>query len=351
WLEARAKGQTSAAIQHLVRLQPPVARVIRNGEVVEVELAQIQVGEQIEIRPGERIPVDGLVLSGNSYVDESMITGEPIPAARATGDSLYGGTLNQTGALTLEVRGIGESSVLAQIIRMVEQAQGAKLPIQGMVDRVTRWFVPAVMGLATLTFLIWLIFGPEPALTFGLVNAVAVLIVACPCAMGLATPTSIMVGTGRGAEAGVLFRQGDALQSLQEVDLVALDKTGTLTEGRPQLTDQIQVENCAFSNEQLLALMAAVERSSEHPVARAIVEAADAASEGKSIERLLASDFQSKTGLGVEALVSYQDAEHRVQIGAARWMTQLNLDIQPLHASAETLADQGKSPLYVAVDG
>jgi P-type E1-E2 ATPase len=223
-------------------------------------------GDLVEVRPGERIPVDGAVTEGESYVDESMITGEPVPVAKADGAVLVGGTVNQTGALVFRATAVGADTMLARIIRMVEDAQGSKLPIQALVDRVTMWFVPAVMALAALTFVVWLVFGPEPALTFGLVNAVAVLIIACPCAMGLATPTSIMVGTGRGAEMGVLFRKGEALQLLKEARVVALDKTGTLTEGRPRLTDLEVAEG--FGRDAVLARIAAVEARSEHPIAR-----------------------------------------------------------------------------------
>src|SRR5699024_6477332 len=224
------------------------------------------------IRPGERIPVDGVVLNGSSYIDESMISGEPVPVEKVHGDAVIGGTVNQNGALTIKAEKVGRDTVLAQIITMVEQAQGAKLPIQLLVDKVTMWFVPIVMLLAALTFLGWLIFGPTPALTLALVNSVAVLIIACPCAMGLATPTSIMVGTGRGAQLGVLFRKGEALQRLRSVAVVAVDKTGTLTQGRPELTDLIVTSS--FERNQVLADIATVENQSEHPIAQAIVAAA-----------------------------------------------------------------------------
>jgi len=237
--------------------------------VIEVPVAEVTTDTIVEIRPGERVPVDGEVVEGRSYIDESMITGEPVPVEKHSGDQVVGGTINQNGTLNIRATAIGESSVLAQIIRMVEQAQGSKLPIQMLVDKVTMWFVPMVMLLATLTFIVWFLFGPEPALTFSLVNAVAVLIIACPCAMGLATPTSIMVGTGRGAEMGVLFRKGEALQLLQEVKVVAVDKTGTLTEGRPLLTD-FHVQQ-GFEHKKVLQIVASVEAKSEHPIALAIV--------------------------------------------------------------------------------
>eukprot|EP01036_Dinobryon_divergens_P039827 gene39827-52571_t len=231
-LEARAKGRTSEAIKRLVGLQAKTARVFRDGAVVELPIAEVRPSDLVEVRPGERVPVDGEVTEGASWIDESMISGEPLPVEKTIGSAVTGGTINQTGAFTFRATAVGEATMLAQIIRMVEAAQGGKLPIQALVDRVTMWFVPAVMALAALTFIVWLVFGPEPALTFGLVNAVAVLIIACPCAMGLATPTSIMVGTGRGAELGILFRKGEALQALQDVKVVAFDKTGTLTQDR-----------------------------------------------------------------------------------------------------------------------
>lgn len=337
WMEARAKGRTSQAIQRLVGLQPRTARVRRDGTVREIPVAELRAGELIELRPGERVPTDGTVTEGTSWIDESMITGEPLPVEKRAGSPVTGGTVNQTGALTFRATAVGQATMLAQIIRMVEEAQGGKLPIQGLVDRVTLWFVPAVMGLALLTFLAWLIFGPSPALTFALVNGVAVLIIACPCAMGLATPTSIMVGTGRGAELGILFRRGEALQSLQEVKVVALDKTGTLTEGKPQLTDLTPAPG--FDRATVLAAVAAVEAKSEHPIARALVQAA----EGLALPQI--RDFASHTGQGVSA----QSDAGRIAVGADRFMASLGLDIGALGAAAQTLAEAGKTPLYAAI--
>ena len=340
-LEARARGRTSQAIRHLVGLQPRTAHVRRDGQVVDLPAQALAVGDVVEIRPGERVPVDGEVLEGESFVDESMLTGEPVPVRKISGGRLTGGTVNQTGALAARATAVGDTTVLAQIVRMVEQAQGGKLPIQALVDRVTRWFVPAVMALAALTFAAWMLFGPEPALTYALVNAVAVLIIACPCAMGLATPTSIMVGTGRGAEMGVLFRQGEALQMLQETRVVAVDKTGTLTEGRPTLTD-LQLAP-GFTRAQVLAAMASVEAKSEHPIARAIVVAAQA--EGLALAP--AEGFASSTGNGVRAQV----AGVRVDIGADRLMRELGLAPEAFAAEAQRLGDEGKTPLYAALDG
>ena len=341
FLEARAKGRTSEAIKRLVNLQAKVAHVIRDGRSIEVAVDEVMTGDVVEVRPGERVPVDGEVVEGRSYIDESMISGEPIPVEKQPGSSVVGGTVNQKGALTVRATAVGAQTMLAQIIRMVEQAQGSKLPIQSVVDKVTLWFVPAVMLAALATFLVWLLFGPSPALSFALVNAVAVLIIACPCAMGLATPTSIMVGTGRGAEMGVLFRKGEALQLLKDAQVVAVDKTGTLTEGRPRLTD-LQIAG-GFDRAAVLAAVAAVESRSEHPIARAIVEAAE--EEGMTLPTML--DFESVTGMGVRAAVDGA----RVEVGADRFMRDLDVDISAFAALAAELGTQGKSPLYAAIDG
>lgn len=340
-LEARAKGRTSQAIKRLVGLQAKTARVERNGETVEIALDQVTSGDVVLVRPGEKIPVDGEVVEGASYVDESMITGEPVPVSKGVGAEVVGGTINKTGAFSFRVTKVGSNTVLAQIIRLVEEAQGSKLPIQALVDKVTMWFVPAVMAAAALTFLVWLIFGPDPALTFALVNAVAVLIIACPCAMGLATPTSIMVGTGRAAELGVLFRKGEALQALRDVSVIALDKTGTLTKGRPELTDLVTAEG--FEYNEVLALVAAVETRSEHPIAEAIV----AAAKQRNITLAPIEGFDATPGFGVSAKV----AGRTVAVGADRFMTQLGLDVASFLPTAQRLGKQGKSPLYAAIDG
>ena len=340
-LEARAKGRTSDAIRRLVGLQPRVARVVREGRAVEIPVGDVVQGDLVDVRPGERVPVDGEVVAGESWVDESMITGEPVPVAKSLGSGVVGGTVNQTGAFTLRATAVGAQAMLAQIIRLVEQAQGAKLPIQALVDKVTLWFVPAVMLAAALTFVAWLALGPTPALGLALVNAVAVLIIACPCAMGLATPTSIMVGTGRGAELGVLFRKGEALQLLKDARVVAFDKTGTLTEGRPVLTDLELAPG--FERAAVLRAVAAAESRSEHPIARAIV----AAAEGEGIVLPAASGFESITGMGVRAQVDGV----RVDVGADRHMHALGLDAGAFAATAERLGGEGKSPLYAAIDG
>ncbi len=341
-LEARARGRSSQAIQQLIKLQPQVARVRdADGDFHEVPVGDIKENDVILVRPGDRVPVDGEVMEGQSYIDESMISGEPVPVEKQQGGAVIGGTVNQTGALTIRASHIGQDTVLAQIIRMVEQAQGSKLPIQTLVDKVTMWFVPVVMGIAVLTFIVWLFVGPEPALTLALVNGVAVLIIACPCAMGLATPTSIMVGTGRGAQLGILFRKGEALQRLKSVQVVAVDKTGTLTEGRPELTDLILAEG--FERPSVLTAIAAVEAKSEHPIAQAIVAAARA--ESLSLPEL--DSFESLTGYGVNAVIDGQ----RIEVGADRYMTKLGLDIAVFAETAQRLGDEGKTPLYASIDG
>ncbi|PAX06453.1 heavy metal translocating P-type ATPase [Sphingomonas lenta] len=341
YLEAKAKGRTSEAIKRLVGLTPKTARVERDGKVTELLIADVRAGDVVQVRPGEKVPVDGEVVEGSSYVDESMITGEPVPVAKEAGAEVVGGTINKTGAFSFRATKVGADTVLAHIIRMVEQAQGSKLPIQAMVDKVTAWFVPAVMGVAALTFLIWLVLGPTPALTFALVNAVAVLIIACPCAMGLATPTSIMVGTGRAAELGVLFRKGEALQTLRDVAVVALDKTGTLTKGRPELTDLTPAPG--FERDEVLALVAAVEAKSEHPIADAIVLAAER--RGLRVGSL--QGFEATPGYGVSGTVGGRT----VAVGADRYMAKLGLDVAVFAGEAARLGGEGKSPLYAAIDG
>ena len=339
YLEARAKGRTGAAIAKLMGLRATSARVERDGAVIELPLEKIETGDIIYLRPGEKIATDGIVVEGQSYVDESMITGEPVPVEKTGGAALVGGTVNGTGSLTYRATKVGGDTVLAQIIRMVEEAQGAKLPIQDLVNRITLWFVPAVIAVALVTFGLWLAFGPS--LSHALVAAVAVLIIACPCAMGLATPTSIMVGTGRAAQLGVLFRQGDALQSLQGVKTVALDKTGTLTKGTPELTDLVLMDD--LTEDEVLPLIGAVEARSEHPIAQAILRRAEAAG---PVPREV-SDFQSHTGYGVSALV----AGRRVTLGADRLMTREGIDLGNAQRISADLAKDGKTPLFAAIDG
>ncbi|PJR16365.1 heavy metal translocating P-type ATPase [Sinorhizobium meliloti] len=341
YLEARAKGRTSQAIKRLVGLQPKTAFVLRGGEFVEAQISEVVAGDVIRIRPGEKIPVDGTVIDGSSYVDESMITGEPLPIQKTADSAVVGGTINKTGSITFKATKVGNDTLLAQIIKLVEAAQGSKLPIQALVDRVTGWFVPAVILAAVLAFAAWYAFGPSPALSFALVNAVAVLIIACPCAMGLATPTSIMVGTGRAAELGILFRKGEALQSLRDADVVALDKTGTLTKGRPELTDLVAAEG--FEADEVLFLVASLETLSEHPIAEAIVSAA----KSKGIATAAVAGFEATPGFGVSGSVSGR----QVLVGADRALATNGIDVSGFSTEAERLGASGKSPLYAAIDG
>ncbi|WP_149142217.1 heavy metal translocating P-type ATPase [Gemmobacter caeruleus] len=331
-MEARARGRAGAAIAGLVGLRPDTALLSVPEGWQELPVATIRPGARLMIRPGARVPLDGVVEEGRSAVDEAMLTGEALPVAKAPGDRLTGGTVNGTGALVMQVTEVGGDTVLSRIIAMVEEAQSAKLPVQALVDRITLWFVPAVMGLAVLTVLIWLIFGP--GLAEALVAGVSVLIIACPCAMGLATPVSIMVGTGRAAELGVLFRRGEALQTLSKVRRVAFDKTGTLTEGKPVLTD------LKPASPHLLRLAAAVEGASEHPLARAVVQAAEA----QGLQIPPAQDFAATPGHGAEAMVEGQ----RVTLGAARMFPR---GLGPWQVEGEGFAVQGKTPIYLAVEG
>ncbi|MEX0283151.1 MAG: copper-translocating P-type ATPase [Paracoccaceae bacterium] len=340
-LEARAKGRTGAAIRALLGLQVRTARVLKDGNPTDVDVDTLSVGDLVIVRAGERIATDGVVVDGDSHVDESMITGEPVSVAKSIGAAVTGGTVNGNGSLTFRAERVGSDTTLAQIIRMVEQAQGAKLPIQGLVDRITLWFVPAVMTLAALTVVIWLLFGPDPALTLALVAGVSVLIIACPCAMGLATPTSIMVGTGRAAEMGVLFRKGDALQALSEVDVIALDKTGTITMGKPAVTDLVTAEG--FDADAVLALVASVEAQSQHPIAEAIVQAAQ--QRGLSLKPV--AEFQSLPGYGVTAKVE----GHTILIGADRFLAREGVDTFLLQDQERALAVRGRTALYTAING
>ena len=341
FLEARAKGRTGEAIKRLVGLAPKSARIVRDGQNLELAIDEVRVGDIVLVRPGEKVPVDGDVVEGSSFVDESMITGEPVPVAKGEGAEVVGGTINKTGSFSYRATKVGADTVLAQIIRMVEEAQGAKLPIQALVDKVTMWFVPAVIAAATATFVVWLAFGPAPALTFALVNAVAVLIIACPCAMGLATPTSIMIGTGRAAGMGVLFRKGDALQTLRNADVIAMDKTGTLTRGQPELTDLVAAEG--QDRNEVLRLVASAEARSEHPIAEALV----AAAERRGLALDAATGFEAIPGLGVQASVGGR----KVVVGADRLMARLGHDLSVFAEAADRLGTEGKSPLYAAIDG
>ncbi|ULH17251.1 heavy metal translocating P-type ATPase (plasmid) [Deinococcus sp. KNUC1210] len=341
YFEAIAKGRSSEAMKKLLGLQVRTARVLRGGTELELPTDEVLVGDIVSVRPGEKIPVDGELTKGSSYVDESMITGEPVPVAKEAGAGVVGGTINQTGAFQFRATKVGADTALSQIIRLVESAQGSKPPIQGLADRVVGVFVPVVLGIAALTFLAWMLFGGPQALSYALVNTVAVLIIACPCAMGLATPVSVMVGTGKAAELGVLFRNGAALEGLQAVQVVALDKTGTLTQGRPELTDFTVLPG--FERSEVLSLIASAEQQSEHPIARAVVEGAQR--EGLPLSEV--QSFEALPGFGLAATVQGRRAE----VGADRYLRRLGLDVSALQAQTSRLADEGKSPLYAAIDG
>jgi Cu+-exporting ATPase len=340
YLEELAKGRTSAAIRKLVGLQAKTARVLRDGVEQELAVSRVQTGDVVVIRPGERIPVDGEVSQGESYVDESMLTGEPVPVAKHPGDQVVGGTVNQHGQLRVTTTEVGKQTVLAQIIRSVERAQGSKLPIQGLADRVVSVFTPVVILIAIVTFVVWLALGPDPSITIALVSAVAVLVVACPCAMGLATPAAIMVGSGRAAELGVLYRKGEALERLSHVDTVVFDKTGTLTEGHPRLTD---IHTTDDDSDTVLRLAAAAESGSEHPLSMAVV----AAARERGLDLPSPAAFEAIPGHGIRATI---DGQH-VLIGATRLTTRENIDISALEQLAERDAADGKTPVYVAIDG
>ncbi|RJS93026.1 heavy metal translocating P-type ATPase [Salinisphaera sp. Q1T1-3] len=340
WLEALAKGRTSQAVRGLMQLKASTARVRRDNDWVEVDIAEVAAGDRVQVRPGERVPVDGLVTAGESYVDESMISGEPVAVAKCVDDELIGGTVNQRGSLEIEASRVGEDTTLARIIRMVEDAQAEKPAIQAVADRIAGVFVPIVMALSVATFLGWLVFGPSPAISYAFVAAVSVLLIACPCAMGLATPTAIMVGTGRAAALGILFRRGTAIEQLAGIDTAVFDKTGTLTEGQPKLTSLVAVGS--YSKSRTLAYAAAVEAASEHPVAAAIVTAARA----QGLEIPAVSDFKVHAGQGVKAVVEGQT----VVIGSAAFMTERGVALGDAAADGESEAEQARTPLFIAID-
>src|SRR5215203_2928538 len=340
-LEARAKGRTNEAIKRLAGLQAKSARVVRGDEEVDVPVEDVVVGDVVVVRPGEKVPVDGRVVSGTSAVDESMITGESIPVTKREGDEVIGATMNTFGSFRFEATKVGEETALRQIMRMVEEAQGSKAPIQRLADRISGVFVPAVIGVAALTFVVWLLFGPEPALTFALLNTVAVLIIACPCAMGLATPTSIMVGTGKGAEGGILVKGGEALEEAHKLTTVVLDKTGTLTRGEPRLTDVIPLDG--LSGDELLVVAAAAERRSEHPLGEAIV--AGAMDRGLDVPE--PETFDAPTGRGVRATVTGKT----VLVGSRKLMDESGVPEDGLASRFEELTASGKTQMFVAVDG
>ena len=339
-LEARARGRTSRALHHLMDLRPQSARVIRDRGEVEIPAGEVEVGDVLIVRPGEGVPVDGTVEEGRSTVDESMITGESMPVEKGEGDSVVGGTLNRSGSFRFRATRVGRDTVLARIVHMVREAQGSKPPIQKLVDQVAGWFVPAVVGVALFSFGIWYLVGPEPRLNFATVVAVSVLVIACPCALGLATPISIMVAVGKAAELGVLVRDGSALQSAGRVKVVVLDKTGTVTEGSPALTDLVPLGT--LGAEELLRLAAAVEQSSEHPLADAVTDAA----RERGIDLPHVSHFQAHAGLGVEGVVAGQE----VVAGSERFLKQQGVDTHAAATLVERLSGEGRSPMLVAVD-
>jgi Cu+-exporting ATPase len=341
-LELRARSQTSSAIRALLGLAPKTARVLKDdGSEVDVPVDQIAAGDRIRVRPGEKVPVDGSVLEGRSSVDESMISGEPIPVEKEPGAKVTGGTVNGSGAFTFRAERVGADTMLAQIVRMVSDAQRTRAPIQKLADRVSGWFVPAVILISILTFVLWALFGPEPRLAHALVNAVAVLIIACPCALGLATPMSIMVGTGRGAQAGVLIRNAEALEALEKVDTVVVDKTGTLTAGKPRVETVHSAGGIV--EQEMLRLAASVERSSEHPLAGAIV----AAAEEKGLQLDSVAGFESVTGQGIRGTVSGR----RVAVGNVRLMESITGSFGEMQSEVEKLRGGGQTVMYVAVDG
>jgi Cu+-exporting ATPase len=344
-LESRAKGRTSGALRRLIGLRSSTARVVREGREQELALNQLRVDDEVVVRPGEKIPADGVILEGTSYVDESMLTGEPVPVFRGPGDRVIGATLNRNGAFHFRVARVGEETVLSQIIRLVQEAQGSKAPIQRLADRISAIFVPVVLSIAIATFVIWFDFGPPAAYLLGLVAAVTVLIIACPCAMGLAVPTAVMVSTGRGAERGVLIRRGEALERTGRIDVVVFDKTGTVTEGRPAVRS-VQLANrdsLDLDEARVLQLAASVERLSEHPLGEAIV--AEAHRLDVSLEDV--TEFESLTGKGVLGIIHGR----RVAVGNAALMRELGIETTLLRSHADQLAAEGQTTVYLAVDG
>ncbi len=341
YLEARARGQTSEAIKKLIGLRPKTATVIRDGQERQIPVDDVLVGDLILVRPGERVPVDGIVRQGYSAIDESVITGESIPVDKNVGDEVIGASINKTGSFQFEATKVGKDTTLAQIIRLVEEAQASKAPIQRLADVVASYFVPAVIGIAITTFIIWYFIGPPPALTFAILNFVAVLIIACPCALGLATPTAIIVGTGKGAEHGILFRSAEALEKAHRIDTVLLDKTGTLTQGEPRVTDVIAV--APWSQEEILQLAASAEKGSEHPLGMAIVRAASERKIGLS----QTEEFNTIPGLGVEARV----AGRKLLLGNLRLMTERGLPLNGLEKETSRLWARGKTVMFLGQDG
>ena len=341
-LELRARETTSGAIRALLDLAPKTARRIRNdGTEEEVPLDQVRVGDRLRVRPGEKVPIDGVVLEGRSAVDESMVTGESMPVTKEVGANVIGGTINQSGALIIEAKKVGRDTMLSQIVQLVAEAQRSRAPIQRMADQVSGWFVPAVIVVALMAFAAWAIWGPEPRFSYGLVAAVAVLIIACPCALGLATPMAIMVGVGRGAQSGVLIKNAEALEHMEKVDTLVVDKTGTLTEGKPAVTGI--VPGSGYKEAEVLRLAASVERASEHPLALAIVRAAE--KQGLTTSKVV--DFDSPTGKGAGGMVDGK----RIVLGNAKFLTEIGVDVTAVASRAEELRKEGATAIFIAVDG
>jgi Cu+-exporting ATPase len=340
FLEARARGQTSEAIKKLIGLQPKTARIVRQGEETEISVEDVQVGDLVVVRPGERVPVDGIIRQGYSSLDESMITGESIPAEKKVGDQVIGATINKTGSFQFEATKVGKDTTLAQIIRLVEEAQGSKAPIQRLADVIASYFVPIVIGIALVTFIVWFFAGPDPALTFALLNFIAVLIIACPCALGLATPTAIMVGTGKGAEHGILIRSAETLEKSHKITTVLLDKTGTLTRGEPAVTDIVTIPS--FSQEEALRLAASAEYGSEHPLGEAIVRAA----QEKHLPLTPTTEFNAVPGQGVEAMVDGK----KLILGNLKLMKERGFSINGLEKEAESLWAKGRTAMFLGID-
>ncbi|MDH4027859.1 MAG: heavy metal translocating P-type ATPase [Nitrospirota bacterium] len=341
--EARAKGKTSEAIKKLIGLQPKTARVVRDGSERDVLIEDVEVGDIVIVRPGEKVPVDGVVREGSSSVDESMISGESMPVEKRPGDAVTGATLNRTGSFRFEATKVGRDTMLSRIIDMVQEAQGSKPPIARLADRIASVFVPAVIGIASAVFIIWFIFGPAPAFTYAMLNFISVLIIACPCALGLATPTSIMVGTGKGAENGILIRGAEALETAHRISTVVFDKTGTLTKGEPVVTDIVSDKKSLFSIHELLGLAASAEKGSEHPLGEAIVKKA----REQNIELKEPSDFNAVPGHGISATV---DGRH-VLLGNAEFMGSQGVKTEGMEQNAENLSAEGRTPMYAAIDG
>jgi Cu+-exporting ATPase len=341
YFEARAKAGTSEAIKKLIGMQAKTARVIRDGKETDISINEVLIGDIIRVRPGEKIPVDGVIVEGESSIDESMVTGESIPSDKTKGDTVVGATMNKTGSFTFRATKVGEETMLAQIIKLVQEAQGSKAPIQRLADLVSSYFVPIVIMLAIGTFVVWYVFGPTPVLTFALLNTVAVLIIACPCAMGLATPTAIMVGTGKGAEHGILIKDAESLETAHKINTIIFDKTGTLTNGKPEVTEIVSVGS--HSNDELLKLAASIEKGSEHSLAEAIVKAAEA----KSLTLSKVEKFQAIPGHGVEGVVDGQ----KISFGNRRLMDREGVDMKVVSSQVSTMESEGKTVMMLATPG